>query len=128
MKPRHLIILALILGALAGWCWRINAMDPGAQATGVLSILFLVLIAQLPAVWLRMRGANGLVVLLTAVAVPLIPIEILLAIGARVNEPAGGDLAGIEKLLMWLAVPFVFLPAFFVTMLAVISVKPLERD
>jgi hypothetical protein len=103
-------VLAAIAAALLAVASAGQALvGPDYQWLDLCGWLALVLLLELPAVAWRMRSASGIAVWLGAMLGPLVPLEILLAIGAHRHGNAGGDLQGFEQWLMVYGLPPVVL-------------------
>jgi hypothetical protein len=123
-----LAAIAAALLALAATGWMLKGPDhPMLVLLGWLSIVVLL---ELPAVAWRMRGASGAATLAAAILGPLVPLEILLAVGAHRNANHGGDMQGFELWMMAFGLPPIALvTASLVAVLACRLIRPAdERD
>ena len=128
MEPWHLGSIALLLLAFAGL--GLNLADPGHQRPAGLAWLAIMVVLELPAVWWRMRGGSILATLAIAVLCPLLIFEALLLPGyLKYQHGGGGDLQGIEALLMIYVIPAAVLAtAAPVTFLAGVLIRPEPSD
>ena len=123
--PTATLALALLTVVAAGWV----LVGPGSQLALLLGCIALVLLLELPAVWWRLRGGSLGTTLVVAILGPLVPLEILLAISAWEQRGLGGDLQGIEQVLMTFVVPpFVVVAGSIFTVLVCLVVRPTDEE
>jgi hypothetical protein len=129
MKYYPLAVVALVLAAVAaiGWYGPASYAD---QTPALIAILAMMILLALPGMVFRMMGGSGLVTWLICFLVPFGFFEIQLAIAAHRNAELyiGGDLQGIETVLMWVCGILIL---FISTIVALIAIGryPLEpRD
>jgi hypothetical protein len=115
---------ALGLVALLGWIVA-RGSDGPAGPESLIWIFALMLMLELPAFWWRGRGGSGPETLLAAVAGPLLVFEGLLALSAWQYRNSGGDLHGVEQILMVVVLVPILLSGAVTAFLAVLLV---ERD
>ncbi|HEX8668735.1 MAG TPA: hypothetical protein VF727_10235 [Allosphingosinicella sp.] len=122
MRMPALALIAAALAATAGVAMLLPDSGIGIALIGWLALVFLL---ALPAAWWRSRGGGPVTTWLVAVFCPLVPLELLLAISAYRNRDVGGDLQGIEVLMMtWFVPPIVLVAGSVVALLSGILVEP----
>ncbi|HEY0413762.1 MAG TPA: hypothetical protein VGD66_11520 [Allosphingosinicella sp.] len=127
MRLWHLALIAAALAAAA--MAGMSVATPENQLPALLAWVSIVCLLTLPAFWARALGARPLATWLVAVLSPLLPLELLLAIQAHQQRGLGGDLQGIEALLMTYVVPPVALIAgSLMTLLACLLIRPPQPD
>ncbi|THD34733.1 MAG: hypothetical protein E7773_13785 [Sphingomonas sp.] len=96
------------------------------SAVGIAGLVCGLLLLQLPAVAWRMAGGSRRQMLAVAVGVPLFVIEIWLGISGAESEGRGGDLQGVEYILMWVVIAPIVLSAVIVTLVTdrLVSIDP----
>jgi hypothetical protein len=116
-----LLTVAVTAGLLAG---------PGSSGMlGFLGVIALILFLELPAVGWRMHGGSAGATWLVAMLCPLVPLEILLAISAYQQRGLGGDLQGIEEVLMTFVLPpLVLVTGSVVAGLACLVIRPRDEE
>lgn len=107
-----------------------NLAGPGHQTPAGLAWLAAMVLLELPAVWWRMRGGSLPATLAIAILCPLLIFEaLLLPSFLKYRRGGGGDLQGIEALLMVYVVPAAVLAtAAPVTFLAGVLIRPKPSD
>jgi len=126
-RYRTLLAAAVLLLAFA--VVMLTQGGPGAQTLPMLGVVAMLLLLELPAFWWRMRGGTAMTTWGVAVACPLILFEALLGLSAWKNRGLGGDLQGVEGMLMtWVIPPAVLVSATVMTVLALALVKPGDRS
>lgn len=131
MTQRRLWFLGATALALAAFAvLGMNLTDPGHQAPAGLAWLAVMVLFELPAVWWRMRGGSLLATFGIAVLCPLSIFEaMLLPSYLKYRHGGGGDLQGIEALLMIYVVPAaVLVTAAPVSFLAGVLIRPEPSD
>lgn len=102
-RALYLIATASVLVAIMAW-GRLETA-PGNPVPRFAAILAVVVLAELPAAAVRMRGATGFATWAVATLPPFALFETYLGIEAWRNQDVGGDLQGIETFLMLVVVP-----------------------
>ena len=124
-RYRTLLAAAVLLLAFA--LAALTQSGPADQTLPLFGVLAMMLFLELPAFWWRMRGGTAITTWGVAVACPLILFEGLLGLSAWKNRDIGGDLHGVEAMLMtWVIPPAVLVSATVMTVLAIALVKPGE--
>jgi hypothetical protein len=113
-------VLLLVFAVLA-----LTQGGPGAQTLPLLGVVAMLLLLELPAFWWRMRGGTAMTTWGVALACPLILFEALLGLSAWKQRGLGGDLQGVEQMLMiWVIPPAVLVSATLMTVLALVLIRP----
>lgn len=132
---RRLRITAWHLGAIAAGllflafiAWTYMPPEGSSDAAGWAMLLCLLLLLELPALWWRSRGGGGLGTWWVAVLCPLIVAETWLGIQAWRYRDSGGDLQGIEQILMVIVIVPVIGAGSLVAALATLFILPRDEE
>lgn len=125
MVQKYLGIAAVVLIAVVVIGFQLS--DPGHQDPAFIAVLAIMVLLELPAVVVRMYGGSALKTWVVAVLLPLVPFELVLAFSPGRNQ--GGDLQGIEDILMLYVVPpAVLVTASVVTLIATLTIQREDPD
>jgi Na+/proline symporter len=123
---RHLAAIAAALAFVAFIAWTYGPDDPSAGAPNLIFFLALMLIAELPALSWRRRGAGATGTLAAALVGPLLLFGGWLGFSAWQYRDAGGDLQGIEQVMMIVVLVPILVTGALVAALSVALVEPDE--
>ncbi|HYG29603.1 MAG TPA: hypothetical protein VD887_05240 [Allosphingosinicella sp.] len=121
---RHIGAIAAALAFVAFIAWTYGPDDGGAGGPGLVFFLALMLIAELPALWWRARGGGPSGTLAAALVGPLLLFEGRLVFSAWHHRDAGGDLHGVEQVLMVAVLVPILLTGALVAGLATALIEP----
>ena len=121
---RHLAAIAAGLAFVAFIAWTYGPDDGGAGGPGLVFFLAVMLIAELPALWWRARGGGPSGTLAAALIGPLLLFEGWLGFSAWHYRDAGGDLHGIEQMLMVAVLVPILVTGALVAGLAIALIEP----
>lgn len=118
--------VAVLLGVAA---WGCLASGPGDQSPAALAWLAVMILTELPAALCRMLGGTRLATWAVAVVPPLVLFEVLMGIQAERYRDVGGDLQGVEVMLMiYVIPPLVILTGSLVAIFSCLLIRrPAER-
>ena len=116
--------IAAGLAAVAFFAWDHTRTDPNAAAVALAGIVALMLLFELPALWWRRRGGGAPGTFAVALAGPLLMFEGWLGYGAWKYRDSGGDLHGIEQVLMVVVLAPILVTAALTAALALFFVEP----
>ena len=120
----HIAAIAGALAFVAFIAWTYGLDDPAADAPDLVLFLALMLIAELPALWWRRRGGGATGTLAAALLPPLLLFEGWLGFTAWRYRDAGGDLHGIEQVMMVLVLIPILVSGALVAGLATALIEP----
>lgn len=121
--------IAALAGALAFVAfiaWTYGLDDPTSNAPNLIFFLALMLISELPALWWRRRGGRPTGTLAAALIGPLLLIEGWLGFSAWQYRHAGGDLQGIEQVMMVVVLVPILVSGALVAAFALALIEPEE--
>lgn len=123
--------VAAIVGAILfvdSIAWTYLPPEGPQGAAGWVMLLCLLLLLDVPALWWGSRGGSGLFTWWVAILCPLAVAEAWLGIQAWFQRDSGGDLQGIEQVLMVLGLVPVIGIGSLVAALATLFVAPRDPN
>src|SRR3569623_1138533 len=117
-RNRWLAIGSVALAAGSIYLWMMLDTAGWSNGHAITATLAGILLLQLPALGLRARGGALASVAMPAAAIPMIVLEGFLLYSAATNEGRGGDLQGVEYVLMGIVVMPIILMTLLVSVAA----------